>query len=196
MLAEHDAILFRQAPGASGRGNRATTDSLDSRGDRRQADPGAETAIYRSGQLPGREVAWNALLPLGAAASDDCPHRNETSLRHVLSIAIDRGSAGTTELTDRLALSAAGAGPGRNAGDPAEGAGAGCDGGSYRDDSQRDGRSLPERGYDDPATARVETAQREETGGGKREDAGPGQHRRQPPDDLRPDFGKCCGALR
>lgn len=73
---------------------------------------------------------------------------------------------------------------------------AGCDGGSYRDDSQRDERSLPKLGYDDPATARVETAQREETGGGKREDARPGQHSRKPPDELRPDFGECCGALQ
>jgi hypothetical protein len=29
-----------------------------------------------------------------------------------------------------------------------------------------------------------------------REDAGPGQDGRQPIDDLRPAFGKCCGALR
>ena len=33
------------------------------------------------------------------------------------------------------------------------------------------GRRLPERGYDDSAAARAETAQREETGGRKREDA-------------------------
>ena len=35
------------------------------------------------------------------------------------------------------------------------------------------GRRLPERGYDDSAAARAETAQREETGGRKREDARP-----------------------
>ena len=40
------------------------------------------------------------------------------------------------------------------------------------------------------AAARIEAAQREETGGREREDAGPGQDGRQPTDDLRSDFGK------
>src|SRR6266511_1677567 len=74
-----------------------------------------------SGQLPvpGREIARDALPPLGAAAPADAPHRNETTLRRVLSIATNRGRAGTLELTDRLALSTAGADAGRNESDSA-----------------------------------------------------------------------------
>jgi hypothetical protein len=45
-------------------------------------------------------------------------------------------------------------------------------------------------GYDDPAATGTEATKREETGGWKRKNAGPGQDGRQPPDDLRSDFGK------
>jgi hypothetical protein len=61
---------------------------------------------------------------------------------------------------------------------------------------RRYGWGLSKRGYDDPTATGTEAAQREETGGRKRENAGSGQDSRQPIDDLRPDFGECCGALR
>jgi len=100
------------------------------------------------------------------------PKRTLRDLLHVLSIATDRGDSGTTEITDRLALPAAGADAGRNAGDSTAGAGPRHDGGNHCADSQRNWRNLSERGYDDSAADRVEAAQREETGGRKCEDVG------------------------
>src|SRR5262249_31770230 len=156
--------------------------------DRRQVEPVAETVVHRSGQLFGREIARHTVFSLGTAASADGADGDETPLRHLLSIEADRGSAGTIELTDCPALSPAGIEPGRNTIDFATSAGRRCDGGRDCADSERDGRSLPRRGYDDSAAARIEATQRAETGGRKREDARPGQDSRQPPDDLKLDF--------
>src|SRR5262249_50791203 len=156
VLAERDAILLRQAPGASGRGLRAAADASDGRGDRRQTEPVAETIVHRSGQLPGRELARDALFSPGTAASANGADGHETPLRHLLPITPDRGSAWATEFTDRAALSAAGIKPDPDAGNPTTRVVRGCDGRGDRVDSQRDGRSLPGRGYDDPATAGAE----------------------------------------